>query len=139
MNLNIDDRDKLNLFYHAAKFSGVSVLLPDISKSKAEFSIEGKHIRYGIAALRNVGFSIAEGIVNTRSSAYKDIWEFIQNSGHITNKRALESLIKSGACDSVHKNRKQLYESIDTLAYFANKNRQDRESNQAVCLVILMF
>ncbi len=132
MNLNIDDRDKLNLFYHAAKFSGVSVLLPDISKSKAEFSIEGKHIRYGIAALRNVGFSIAEGIVNTRSSAYKDIWEFIQNSGHITNKRALESLIKSGACDSVHKNRKQLYESIDTLAYFANKNRQDRESNQAV-------
>ncbi|NUX01502.1 DNA polymerase III subunit alpha, partial [Wolbachia endosymbiont of Madathamugadia hiepei] len=132
MNLNINDRDKLNLFYHAAKFSGVSVLSPDISKSKAEFSIEGERIRYGIAALRNVGFSIAEGIVNTRSSAYKDIWEFIQNSGHIINKRALESLIKSGACDSVHQNRKQLYESIDTLIYFANKNRQDKESNQAV-------
>ncbi|BAP00525.1 DNA polymerase III subunit alpha [Wolbachia endosymbiont of Cimex lectularius] len=132
MNLNIDDRDKLNLFYHAAKFSGVSVLSPDINKSKAEFSIEGERIRYGIAALRNVGFSIAEGIVNTRSSAYKDIWEFIQNSGHIINKRVLESLIKSGACDSVHQNRKQLYESIDTLVYFANKNRQDKESNQAV-------
>ncbi|WCR59208.1 MAG: DNA polymerase III subunit alpha [Wolbachia endosymbiont of Ctenocephalides felis wCfeF] len=132
MNLNIDDRDKLNLFYHAAKFSGVSVLSPDINKSKAEFSIEGERIRYGIAALRNVGFSIAEGIVNTRSSAYKDIWEFIQNSGHIINKRALESLIKAGACDSVHQNRKQLYESIDTLIYFANKNRQDKESNQAV-------
>ncbi|MCA4774742.1 DNA polymerase III subunit alpha [Wolbachia endosymbiont of Mansonella ozzardi] len=132
MNLNIDDRDKLNLFYHAAKFIGVSVLLPDINKSKAEFSIEGEHIRYGIAALRNVGFSIAEGIVNTRLSTYKDIWEFIQNSGHIINKRALESLIKSGACDNVHQNRKQLYESIDTLTYFANKNRQDKESNQAV-------
>ncbi|MDR2548256.1 MAG: DNA polymerase III subunit alpha, partial [Rickettsiales bacterium] len=132
MNLNIDDRDKLNLFYHAAKFSGVSVLSPDINKSRAEFSIEGERIRYGIAALRNVGFSIAEGIVNTRSSAYKDVWEFIQNSGHIINKRALESLIKSGACDSVHQNRKQLYESIDTLIYFANKNRQDKESNQAV-------
>ncbi|MGL9761800.1 MAG: DNA polymerase III subunit alpha [Wolbachia sp.] len=132
MNLNIDDRDKLNLFYHAAKLSGVSVLSPDINKSKAEFLIEDERIRYGIAALRNVGFSIAEGIVNTRSSAYKDIWEFIQNSGHIINKRALESLIKSGACDSVHQNRKQLYESIDTLVYFANKNRQDKESNQAV-------
>ncbi|MCA4774364.1 DNA polymerase III subunit alpha [Wolbachia endosymbiont of Mansonella perstans] len=132
MNLNIDDRDKLNLFYHAAKFIGVSVLSPDINKSKAEFSIEGEHIRYGIAALRNVGFSIAEGIVNTRSSAHKDIWAFIQNSGHIINKRALESLIKSGACDNVHQNRKQLYESIDTLIYFANKNRQDKESNQAV-------
>jgi len=128
MNLNIDDRDKLNLFYHAAKFSGVAVLSPDISKSKAEFSIEGEHIRYGIAALRNVGFAIAEGIVNARSSSYKDIWEFIQNLGHIINKRALESLIKSGTFDSVHKNRKQLYESIDTLIYFANKNRQ---SNQA--------
>lgn len=129
MNLNIDDRDKLNLFYHAAKFSGVAVLSPDISKSKAEFSIEDEHIRYGIAALRNVGFAIAEGIVNARSSSYKDIWEFIQNLGHIINKRALESLIKSGTFDSVHQNRKQLYESIDTLIYFANKNRQ---SNQAV-------
>ncbi|MGL9758353.1 MAG: DNA polymerase III subunit alpha [Wolbachia sp.] len=131
MNLNIDDRDKLNLFYHAAKLCGVAVLPPDISKSKTEFSIEDERIRYGIAALRNVGFSIAEGIVNVRSSAYKDIWEFIQNSGHIINKRALESLIKSGAFDSVHKNRKQLYESMDTLIYFANKNKQDRESSQS--------
>ncbi|GFU18018.1 DNA polymerase III subunit alpha [Nephila pilipes] len=131
MNLNIDDRDKLNLFYHAAKFSGVTVLSPDINKSQAEFSIEDERIRYGIAALRNVGFSIAEGIVNVRSSACKDIWEFIQNSGHIINKRALESLIKSGAFDSVHKNRKQLYESMDMLIYFANKNKQDRESSQA--------
>lgn len=131
MNLNIDDRDKLNLFYHAAKFSGVAVLSPDINKSQAEFSIEGEHIRYGTAALRNVGFSIAEGIVNERSGLYKDIWEFIQSSGHIINKRALESLIKSGACDSVHKNRKQLYESMDMLIYFANKNKQNRESSQA--------
>ena len=176
MNLNIDDKDKLNLFYHAAKFSGVVVLPPDINKSKAEFSIEGEGIRYGIAALRNVGFSIAKEIVNIRSNSqeqyhvipvldtgiqekeswipasragmtpdqtidllpeqrfsgvYKDIWKFIQNSGHIINKRALESLIKSGACDSVHKNRRQLYESIDTLIYFANKHKQDKESNQS--------
>ncbi|WP_168464841.1 DNA polymerase III subunit alpha [Wolbachia endosymbiont of Ctenocephalides felis wCfeT] len=131
MNLNIDDRDKLNLFYHAAKFSGITVLPPDINKSQAEFSIEDKCIRYGIAALRNVGFSIAQGIVDIRSSAYKDIWVFIQNSGHVINKRALESLIKAGACDSVHKNRRQLYESMDTLVYFANKNKQDKESNQA--------
>jgi DNA polymerase-3 subunit alpha len=130
MNLNIDDRDKLNLFYHAAKFSGVTVLPPDINQSQVEFSIEGENIRYGIAALRNVGFSIAEGIVNARSGRYKDIWEFIQSSGHIINKRALESLIKSGACNNVHKNRKQLYESIGTLTYFANKNKQDKESNQ---------
>lgn len=128
MNLNIDDRDKLNLFYHAAKFSGVTVLPPDINKSQAGFSIEGECIRYGIATLSNVGFSIAEGTVNARSSPYKDIWEFIQNLGHIINKRALESLIKSGTFDSVHKNRKHLYKSIDTLIYFANKNRQ---SNQA--------
>ncbi|MGL9725367.1 MAG: DNA polymerase III subunit alpha [Wolbachia sp.] len=128
MNLNIDDRDKLNLFYHAAKLCGVAVLPPDISKSKAGFSIESGHIRYGIAALRNVGFSIAEGIVNTRSSAYKDIWKFIQNSGHVINKKALESLIKSGACDSVHQNRRQLCESIDTLIYFANKNKQSDQA-----------
>ncbi|MDD9331265.1 MAG: DNA polymerase III subunit alpha [Wolbachia sp.] len=128
MNLNIDDRDKLNLFYHAAKFSGVTVLPPDINKSLAEFSIEGKCVRYGIAALRNVGFSIAQGIVGVRS---RDIWEFIQNSCHIINKRALESMIKSGACYSVHKNRKQLYESMDTLIYFANKNKKERESSQS--------
>lgn len=142
MNLNIDDRDKLNTFYHAAKSSksiglhkkskGIAVLPPDINKSKAEFSIEGECIRYGIAALRNVGCSIAQGIVNERVSPYKDIWEFIQNSGHIVNKRALESIIKSGACDNIHENRKQLYESMDTLIYFANKSKQDRESHQSI-------
>jgi len=142
MNLNIDDRDKLNTFYHAAKSSksiglhkksnGIAVLPPDMNKSKAEFSIEGECIRYGIAALRNVGFSIAQGIVNECVSPYKDIWEFIQNSGHIVNKRALESIIKSGACDNIHENRKQLCESMDTLIYFANKSKQDRESNQSI-------
>nr|CAH7769073.1 unnamed protein product [Callosobruchus chinensis] len=108
---NIDKHVQLSSVH-----GGVTVLPPDIKKSQAEFSIEGECIRYGIAALRNVGFSIAEGIVNTR---------------HIINKRALESLIKSGAFDSVHKNRKQLYESMDMLIYFANKNKQDRESSQA--------
>ncbi|MCV3769325.1 MAG: DNA polymerase III subunit alpha [Wolbachia pipientis] len=132
MNLNISDRDKLNLFYYAAKICGVTILPPDINKSQALFSIEGEHIRYGIAALRNVGFSIAEGIVNMSQSIYQNIWEFIQNSGHLINKRALESLIKAGVFDSIHKNRKQLYESIDTLIYFANKNRQNKESTQAV-------
>lgn len=131
MNLNIDDRDKLNLFYHAAKSSGITVLSPDINKSKAEFSIEGEYIRYGIAALRNVGFSIAQGIVNGRLSQYKDVWEFVQNSEHIINKRALESIIKSGACDGIHENRKQLHESIDTLIYYANKSKQNRESKQS--------
>ncbi|QKX02330.1 DNA polymerase III subunit alpha [Wolbachia endosymbiont of Dirofilaria (Dirofilaria) immitis] len=130
MNLNIGDRDKLNLFYHTAKLCGIIVLPPDVNKSQALFSIEGKHIRYGIAALRNVGFSIAEGIVGTNSGTYQNIWEFIQDSGHVINKRALESLIKAGVFDSVHQNRKQLYESIDTLIYFANKNRQNKESNQ---------
>ncbi|MDG7056248.1 MAG: DNA polymerase III subunit alpha [Wolbachia endosymbiont of Meromenopon meropis] len=132
MNLNIDNRDKLNFFYHAAKFSGVSILSPDINKSRAEFSIEEGRIRYGIAALRNVGFSIAERMVSARSNVYKNIWEFIQDSGHLINKRALESLIKAGACDSIHQNRKQLYESIIMLIQFANKSKQDKESNQKI-------
>ncbi|MBV0899707.1 MAG: DNA polymerase III subunit alpha [Wolbachia endosymbiont of Fragariocoptes setiger] len=126
MNLNINDRDKLNIFYHAAKFSGVTVLPPDINKSKVEFSVEGKCIRYGIAALRNVGFSMAEEITNHH---HEDIWQLIQRLSHTINKRALESIIKSGTCDSIHKNRKQLYESIDTLVYFANKSQNNKQSN----------
>ncbi|WFW29457.1 MAG: DNA polymerase III subunit alpha [Wolbachia endosymbiont of Menacanthus eurysternus] len=131
MNLSIDDKDKLNLFYHAAKSNGISILPPDINKSKAQFLIENGHIRYGIAALRNVGFSVAEEIINTRLNVYNDIWEFIQSSGLI-NKKALESLIKSGIFDSIYQNRKELYESVDALIYFANKNRYYRESNQTV-------
>ncbi len=128
MNLNIDDKDKLNLFYHTAKLNGITVLPPDINKSQEKFSIEDSSIRYGIAALRSVGLLIAKGIVTGRSTQYQSIWELICN---IINKRALESIIKSGACDSIHKNRRQLYESIDTLIYFANKNKQDKESNQS--------
>ncbi|WP_253300132.1 DNA polymerase III subunit alpha [Wolbachia endosymbiont of Chironomus riparius] len=131
MNLNTDDRDKLNLFCHEAKSIGISVLPPDINKSKAEFTIENKCVRYGLAALRNVGLSVSQVVVNERLNPYKDIWEFISNSGYIVNKRALESIIKSGSCDSVHKNRKQLYESMETLLYFASKNKQSKESRQS--------
>ncbi|OEY86677.1 DNA polymerase III subunit alpha [Wolbachia pipientis] len=129
MNLNIDDKDKLNLFYHTAKLGKISIMPPDINKSYEKFSIEGNSIRYGIAALKNVGFSLAQGIINRRVTKYQDIWQLMQNLDLAINKRALESIIKSGACDNIHRNRRQLCESIDTLIYFANKNKQANQSS----------
>lgn len=126
MNLNINDRDKLSLFCNAAKLSGVKISPPNISYSQAEFSIENGAIRYGLGALRNVGVSAAQEITNKRTKPYSDIWDFLDSAGcNLLNKRLLESVIKSGACDSVHKNRKQLHDSVGTLLDSANQNKQD--------------
>ncbi|UWI83116.1 DNA polymerase III subunit alpha [Wolbachia endosymbiont of Howardula sp.] len=131
MNLNIHDREKLNLFYYNAKLSGVTLLLPDINKSQEVFSIEGQCIRYGISALRNVGSTIAAEIVKNRTTDYQNIWHFLQSTSHIINKKALDSLIKSGIYDSIHNNRKQLYQSMDVLVHFFNKAKSDTESKQS--------
>ncbi len=132
MNLNINDRDKLSLFCNAAKFNGVKILPPDISCSRAEFSIENESIRYGLGALRNVGLLAAQEIVNKRFKPYDDIWDFLSNAGcNLLNKRMLESIIKSGACENIHKNRKQLNDSIETLLDFMSRNKQSDNLNQS--------
>ena len=133
MNLDINDTDKISIFAHEAKYSGIEILPPNINLSDAHFKIEDDKIRYGMAALKNVGENAVESLILERKARgkFKDIFDFAARAdSKIINKRQLEYLIKSGAFDSIFKNRNQLFESIDIISRYNQTILRDKMSNQ---------
>ncbi|MEH0831690.1 DNA polymerase III subunit alpha [Anaplasma bovis] len=115
MNLDINDKDKLGVLCQQVKAHGIDILPIDINNSDATFSIAGDAIRCGLSALKNVGPNAAKEVLPL-GGPYKDIWEFISGVRiRSPCKRVIESLIKSGALDSIHPNRRQLFESLDII------------------------
>ena len=131
MNLDIDDKDKLGLLCQQAKQCGIDVIPPDINFSSAEFSVSGNAIRYGLGAIRNVGYVTANEIIPEEGNKYSDIWEFISGVRiKAPLKRTLESLIKSGALDSIHPNRKQLFVSVGVLLNMLENKKINMDTQQ---------
>jgi DNA polymerase-3 subunit alpha len=111
---------------------GIAVEAPDINVSDANFTPHGEAIRFGLAAVKNVGGNAIESIVAARKklSRFKSIYEFCENVDlRLLNKRVLESLIKSGAMDSLGR-RAQLMAVLDKAMEQAQKAQRDAESGQ---------
>ena len=90
---------------HYTKFAeslGIQVLPPNINESYSKFTVKGNSIRFGLAAIKNVGVNVVDGIVEARKSKgnFESLVDFISKIDLSTiNKRAVESLIKAGAFD----------------------------------------
>jgi DNA polymerase-3 subunit alpha len=111
---------------------GIAVEAPDINVSDANFTPHGESIRFGLAAVKNVGGNAIESIVAARKKLgrFKSIFEFCENVDlRLLNKRVLESLIKSGAMDSMGR-RAQLMAVLDKSMEQAQKAQRDAESGQ---------
>lgn len=108
---------KLSKYIAEAKRIGIKILPPDVNESVVDFTVTPQGIRFGLSAIKNVGESVAEAIVEERSRGrFKSIFDFIKRlSSKVINKRALESLIKSGAFDSFGYSRRALLENIDKI------------------------
>ena len=103
--------DALKHYIAYAKQEKIEILPPDINKSNTYFDTDGKTIRYGLAALKNVGVGVINDIIREReeNGNYKDLEDFILRSdSQALNKRCIESLIKSGAFDCFGRPRSQL-------------------------------
>ena len=103
--------DKLKYYIAYAKQEKIAILPPDINLSNTYFDTDGKTIRYGLAALKNVGVGVVEEIINERNEngPYKDLSDFIwRSSTQALNKRCIESLIKAGAFDCFNRPRSHL-------------------------------
>ena len=95
--------EKVAGYIKFAENLGIQVVPPDINKSYSKFTVEGDKIIFGLAAIRNVGVNVVEGIVKAREGKgeFTSIMDFINKLDLGTiNKRAVESLIKAGAFDS---------------------------------------
>lgn len=137
MTYEMVSTDKLSQFTgEAAKF-GIEVLPPDINRSQVEFSVEKTdekaNVRYALAAIKNVGAAAMALIVVEREKGglFKDIQDFVTRvDASVINRRQLEHLVMAGCFDSLLPNRRQLFESIDSLIATAQRATEDRISPQ---------
>jgi len=126
---NTDDVVK---YINECREMGIAVEPPDINVSDATFTPHGKAIRFGLAAVKNVGHNAIESIIAGRreQGRYQSIYEFCEKVDlRLLNKRVLESLVKSGAMDSLGR-RAQLMAVLDKAIERALKTQRDAESGQ---------
>ena len=117
---------------------GIPVVPPDVQASGAQFTPQatpgGEAIRFGLAAVKNVGGNAIESILKARAEAggrFKSLWEFCEKVDlRVMNKRVIESLIKAGALDSMG-TRGQLTNAIDKAMERAQKAQRDAEQGQS--------
>ena len=121
------DEAQISKYIRNCNDMGIEVLPPDVTESEAGFTVKDGKIRFGLMGIKNVGAGPIEAIVKARKEKGipKDIGTFINDlePGQV-NKKALESLIKAGALDSINENRAQLmavYEKILESAQSAAK------------------
>jgi DNA polymerase-3 subunit alpha len=121
----------------------IPVLPPDVNASEMDFSIEKSHkpgknaspfaIRFGLAAIKGVGESCAESILQERleNGAYTHLYEFAERTKPLgVNRTALEALIKAGALESVDTNRRKLFDVLDGALSFAESSNRSRLAGQ---------
>ncbi len=117
LSRNISDIKKIGFFMDECKRMGLKVLVPDINESYARFTVNPEgHIRFGMAAIKGVGESAVEHIIEVRNEGgmFKDIYDLVERVNlTIVNKRCLEALALSGGFDS--------FSNIRRYQYFDNQ------------------
>jgi DNA polymerase-3 subunit alpha len=106
-----DDKDKSALYLSECRRMGISVLPPDVNESNSEYTPRGKDIRFGLAAIRNVGEGVVASIKSARETkgAFTSFGDFLAKvDAQVCNKKTIESLIKAGAFDELGHHRKGL-------------------------------
>ncbi|WP_283594628.1 DNA polymerase III subunit alpha [Paraclostridium bifermentans] len=125
--------DKVVEYIRECNSLKIDVLKPDINKSFTKFSVEGKSIRFGLAAVKNVGVNVLNNIIKERESSgeFKDFNEFCKRlDSKDLNKRIIESLIKCGAFDEMGDNRASLLLGYEKLLESISMDRKKNLAGQ---------
>ncbi|MDP4092567.1 MAG: DNA polymerase III subunit alpha [Bacillota bacterium] len=118
LNSFLGSSDKISEYVHECKEMNIEVLPPDINESDVRFTVVNGKIRFGMAAVKNVGESAVRSIIEekNKNGSYKSFMDFAERAGsRDINKRCIESLIKCGAFDSLQVFRSKLmavYEKV---------------------------
>ncbi|MGE5328745.1 MAG: DNA polymerase III subunit alpha [Deltaproteobacteria bacterium] len=118
LNSFLGSVDKVTQYIRECRDRGIRVLPPDVNESSIGFTISGNNIRFGLAAIKNVGEGAVQSIINTRDSSgvFTDFVDFCKRiDGGEVNKRCVESLIKCGAFDSLGTGRAQLMAGYERI------------------------
>lgn len=126
--------DKIVMYVAEAGRMGIKVLPPDVNESDRDFTeVDEGVIRFGLAAVKNVGEGAIESIVEMRrqKGPFKSLQDFCTRvDARALNRKVLESLIKCGACDSYKVHRSQLIAIIEACLEYAQAMNRDRNNGQ---------
>ncbi len=112
---------------------GIQVLPPDINKSEFRFTVENGNIRFGLAAVKGIGQAAVEELVAARKRAggFKSPFDlFLEHDTKVINRKAVESLIKAGAFDSLGWKRSQCYHMLDRMIDFGHDVQKAQAARQ---------
>ncbi|HZU61341.1 MAG TPA: DNA polymerase III subunit alpha, partial [Solirubrobacteraceae bacterium] len=124
----MDTKDKVPFFVAQAEQMGISILPPDVNLSDHEFVVVDGNIRFGLDAVKGVGYAAVEAIKKARAEAgpFRDLWDFCARvDGRAVNKKAIEALIKCGAFGSTGDSRKGMLSVLEQAQGAGQKAQQD--------------
>jgi len=125
--------DKMVEYIGECREMGIPVLPPDVNESAMFFTVVGSSIRFGLAAIKNVGEGSVEAVLSARESGpFRSLFDFCERADmKAVNRRVVESLIKSGCFDSVDPRRSALFAAIDRATEAGQKRQREREQGQS--------
>jgi DNA polymerase-3 subunit alpha len=126
----MNTKDRVPYYVNACDELGIEVLPPDVNASQVDFAVVEGKIRFGLNAVKNVGEAACRAIVRAREEGgpFTSIWDFTERVDvQLVNKRALESLVKCGALDSLDASpRKGMLECLEQALAWGQKQQSDR-------------
>ncbi|MGJ7045683.1 DNA polymerase III subunit alpha [Thermoanaerobacterium thermosulfurigenes] len=133
LNSFVDNTDKVAFYVQVLKKMGIQILPPDINESYSYFTVVNGKIRFGLAAVKNVGLNATLEIVEDRkkNGRYTSIIDFFERIDEMQlNKKAVESLIKAGAFDSFGVYRSQLLAVYEGIMESIHRSREKNIKGQ---------
>ena len=128
------DTDKIVKYIEECRAMGIRVQPPDVNTSQVRFSVAGDTVRFGLAAIKNVGEAAMESILKTRAEdgAFAALEDFcVRVDLRLVNRRVIESLIKAGAFDSLGLTRAHLLTQCDLALESGQRQQRERAEGQA--------
>ncbi len=130
----IENPSKVAEYIYACRQMDIRILPPDINKGEADFSVDGKDIRYGLAAIKSIGRPVVQTFIEERETMgpFKSLEDFITRLApkESLNKRTIENLIKAGALDTLGGTRKQFMSIYLQIVEHVNQEKKYSMSGQ---------
>ncbi len=130
MTSELSNSEKLAFLISECRDAGIRILPPDVNSSDVNFTVDGDAIRFGLGAIKGFGTGVSQSILDARKDGpFKNMNDLLERTEGI-NSKALESLIRSGALDSMGLKRSQMAEMIEGAIAGANSAKRDKASGQ---------
>jgi DNA polymerase-3 subunit alpha len=129
----MDTKDKVPFFVNQAESMGIEILPPDVNLSDHEFVVVEGNIRFGLDAVKGVGYAAVEAIKAARDKdgPFTSLWDFCERvDGRAVNKKAIEALIKCGAFGSTGATRRGMLEVLESAQAAGQKAQLDEQIGQ---------